>query len=955
MNECISIKTDYSLLKSLIKIEDLISYALKNSYKTLGIIDDNLSYIAEFFNECNKNNIKPVIGFDTSLNNKQIIIYAKNYNGLKSLFKLNTFLLDNDLNIVELTKYINDFIILIPYKEKDLYSNLKELSNNIFIGYQNDKEKEELKNITNNKVYFNTVLSLNKEDTKYLNTLDAINENKTLEEINIVDYSNNFIEPCNCINITNQIDIKLEKHDNLIPHFDKEIKDSYKYLQELSIKGLNKRLKGNIPDNYKQRLIYELETIKKMNYVDYFLIVYDYVLYAVKNDILVGPGRGTSAGSLVTYSLGITSVDPIKNGLVFERFLNPERITMPDIDVDFDARRRDEVVEYVKSKYGKNKTMNIITYGTLAAKQALISVSKVHDKSISDLLKSINAKKTLNENLTNAIIKMLNTNKDYKQIYYEAMKIEGIKKHISTHAAGVVISSIDLTNIMPISKSGEDYLTGYTMNYLEALGLLKMDFLAIKDLTVISDTLEMIKNKLNIKEINLEEAEVFKNFAAGMTTGIFQFESIGIRNFLKNLKPKTFKDIVVALALYRPGPVKNIPSFINRKEGKEKINYIHPSLENILKETYGIIVYQEQIMQILSKVANYTYGEADVIRRAISKMNKDVILKEKDIFIKRAIDNNYTKDIANEIYELILRFASYGFNKSHSVAYAMIGYQMMYLKVKYPKEFYVSLLNNNIGSSSKTKEYIDEAKFLGLKILKPDINLSTKKYNIEKEITMPITSIKNIGVVAADTIIKEREKELYKNFYDFVARTYSQGVNTKTIENLIYGGALDIFGETRKTLIENINSAILYAELAGGLNNSLVNAPELEKHEEFTQNILMEKELELFNFYVSNHPASKYNEIKINNITEYFDKYITTVVLLENIKMITTKNGKSMAFIEVSDETGKLDYVIFPNKIDYTNRIKNGDLLKIYGKVEKRLNKYQIIVNKLDILKDNKI
>lgn len=955
MNECISIKTDYSLLKSLIKIEDLIFYALKNNYKALGIIDDNLSYVAEFIFECNKNNIKPVIGFDTKINNKQIIIYAKNYKGLKSLYKLNTFLLDNELNIIELTKYINDFIILIPYKEKDLYETIKEISNDVFIGYQNDKEKEELKSITKNIIYFNIVLSLNKEDTKYLNTLDAINENKLLEEINMIDYKNNYIEACECSKITNLIDIKLEKHNNLIPHYDENIKDSYKYLQELSIKGLNKRLNGKIPDNYKKRLIYELEIIKKMNYVDYFLIVYDYVLYAVKNDILVGPGRGTSAGSLVTYSLGITSVDPIKNNLVFERFLNPERITMPDIDVDFDARRRDEVVEYVKEKYGKTKAMNIITYGTLATKQALLSVSKAHDKAMPNLLKLINPKKTLKENLTNNIVKILNNDLELKQIYYEAMKIEGIKKHISTHAAGVVISSIDLDNIMPISKSGEDYLTGYTMNYLEPLGLLKMDFLAIKDLTVISDTLEMIPNKINIKEINLNEKEVFQNFSSGMTTGIFQFESPGIRNFLRNLKPQTFNDIVVALALYRPGPVKNIPSFINRKEGKEKINYIHPSLENILKETYGIIVYQEQIMQILSKVANYTYGEADVIRRAIAKTNKDVILKEKDIFIKRALKNNYTKEIATEIYELILRFASYGFNKSHSVAYAMIGYQMMYLKVKYSKEFYVSLLNNNIGSSSKTKEYIDEAKFLGLKILKPDINLSTKKYNIQKEIIMPITSIKNIGIVAAETIINERKEENYKSFYDFVARTYGKGINTKTIENLIYGGALDSFNETRKTLIENIPSAILYAELSEGLDKSLVNIPELEKHDEFTQNILMEKELDLFGFYVSNHPASKYNEIKINKISNYFDKYITTVGLLERVKTIKTKKGDTMAFLEVSDETGKLDYVVFPNKIDYINRIKNGDLLKISGKVEKRLNKYQIIVNQIEVLKDNNI
>ncbi|MFA7121658.1 MAG: DNA polymerase III subunit alpha, partial [Bacilli bacterium] len=709
---------------------------------------------------------------------------------------------------------------------------------------------------------------------------------------------------------------------------------------------------GDIPEEYKKRLLYELKIIKEMNYVDYFLIVYDYVKYAIKNDILVGPGRGSAAGSLVTYSLGITCVDPLKYGLLFERFLNPERITMPDIDIDFDASRRNEVVDYVKERYGIFNVMGIMTYGTLAAKQVLISVSKAHDKEISNLLKIINPKKSLKDNLNDNVKKILNSDLEMKQIYYESLKLEGIKKHISTHAAGVVISNSSLDNVIPILHNGDTYLTGYPMNYLEDLGLLKMDFLAIKDLTIISDILKLIKNKININEIDLNDQKVLNRFTNANTTGIFQFESDGIKNFLKKLKPSSFNDLVVAIALYRPGPVDNIPLFINRKNNKEKINYIHPSLEEILKETYGIIVYQEQIMQILSVVAGYSYGEADVIRKAISKVKKEVIIEEKDKFIKRAINNNYQEEIALEIYNLILKFANYGFNKSHSVAYAMLGYQMMYLKEYYPKEYYLSLLNINIGSNSKTKEYIDEAKFSGLNILKPDINLSSKNYIIDTDIIMSLTSIKNVGSSAAEEIIEERKKGQYQSFYDFVSRVYGKSVNPKTLENLIYGGALDSFNETRKTLIENIESAIIYAELINGLDSSLVAKPTMEKYEEYPANILMAKELELYGFYVSNHPASKYNEIKINTITNYFDKTITTVGLLENIKLIKTKKGDSMAFIEVSDETGKLDYIIFPNKIDYVNKIKKGYLLKIIGNVEKRMDKYQIIVSKLEILQN---
>lgn len=952
MKSCLSIKTDYSILSSLIKIPDLISYAINNHIVALGIIDDNLSSSMEFILECQKSNIKPLVSLEVNYQDSKIYLYAKDEQGLHNLFKINTILLNNPLIINDLKKYINNLIILLPYNSIKLYDELKTITNNIFIGYQTKQEKQSALIITNKIIYFNQVLSLTKEDTKYLNYLNMIKDNLTYDTYQDINYSNNYLHITeDADELINQVNITISPSKNLIPHYDENIKDSFSYLKALSIKGLTKRLNGNVPKEYQERLIYELNVINKMNFVDYFLIVYDYVKYSIKNNIYVGPGRGSAAGSLVTYSLGITAIDPLKYNLLFERFLNPERVTMPDIDIDFDASKRYLVIDYVKERYGSKRVMPIMTYGTLASKQVLLNVSKILNIDISKINKLIDPKKTLKENLTEEIIKILNTDKKIKQVYYESLKLEGLKKHISTHAAGVVISKEDLDDIIPITKSGEVYLTGYTMNYLESLGLLKMDFLAIKDLTTMAGIIDKLPTKININNIDLNNEEVLNRFKTSNTTGIFQFESAGMKNFLRKLKPNSFNDLVVALALFRPGPMQNIDSFIRRKEGKEKVEYIVPALEPILKETYGIIVYQEQIMQIFRTIASYKMSEADLIRRAISKKKEKIIIEEKEKFILRAEKNGYSKEISTKIYDLILKFANYGFNKSHSVAYALVGYQMMYLKVIYPKIFYSSLLNINIGSVTKTKEYIDEAKSLNIKIVKPDINTSSYDYYINNDIIMPLRVIKNIGDVVAKEIYEERKKTPYQDFFDFVSRIYNKNINTKTIETLIYAGALDSFNQTRNTLINNIKQALIYAELVSGLDSNLVTKPNLEIYEELPSNELMNKELELYGFYVSNHPASKYNEIKIMNIKKYFDKTITTVGLLESIKTIKTKNNDTMAFLEISDETGSLSYTLFPNKISYANLLKVGDLLKINGHVEKRYDKYQIIVNKIEKLK----
>ena len=660
--DVISIKTDYEVLKSLIKIKDLITYAKANNINSLGVIDNNLSSSIEFYEECKKNNIKPLIALDVTIND-HIYIYAKNYQGLKDLFKLNTYLLDNTLTIKVLSKYITNTYLVTT--NINLYNELSKITSNLFLGVKNINDAKEIKN----KVIFNIARTLKREDTKYLSYLREIDGDS---KENLELYKNDYLIPADNKHFTDLINIEIKGEENLIPHYDINIKDSYKYLEGLSVKGLTKRLNGNVPDNYKQRLIYELSVIKKMGFTDYFLIVYDYVKYAITHNILVGPGRGSAAGSLVTYSLGITQIDPIKYDLLFERFLNPGRITMPDIDIDFDAEKRGEMISYVKERYGTTNAMPIMTYGTFASKQALLSVSKILNIDISTLSPLIDAKKTLKENLTKEVISLLNNNQELKKVYYEATKIEGLKKHISTHAAGVVISSKQLDEIIPIIKSGDNYLTGYTMNYLESLGLLKMDFLAIKDLTTISNILESINPKININKISLNDEKVFNAFSNAQTVGIFQFESEGMKNFLRRLKPNTFTDLSLALALYRPGPMQSIDSFINRRNGKEKVTYIEKDLESILKETYGIIIYQEQIMQIARKMAGFSYAKADELRRAMSKKKEDLLLSYKDDFISGGLSYGYDEKTLNEVYNLILKFANYGFNKAHSVSYAII-------------------------------------------------------------------------------------------------------------------------------------------------------------------------------------------------------------------------------------------------------------------------------------------
>lgn len=947
----LGIKTDYSLLKSLIKVDDYVSYGINHDLNMLGILDNNLCSSHIFYELCKKNSIKPIIGLDIMVDNYHIFLYPRNYDGLVNLFRLTN--LDN-ISISTLNDYQDNVICVLPIQSSELFEVVSKIFDKVFVSYSNKEEEINASLITNNTIFINDTRVIDAKNAKYINYLNLINDNKKLGDIELVNYNNKVlkIEDKDTSKLTDLIDIDFPNGEKYIPVFDAK-SDSVEYLKTLSYRGLEKRLNGKVTPQYKERLDYELKVIIDMGFTDYFLIVFDYVRFAIKNNIFVGVGRGSAAGSLVAYSLGITWIDPLKYDLLFERFLNPERITMPDIDIDFEDERREEVVNYVREKYGENRVAKIIAFGTMAAKDVLRTVAKINnvdELTINSLLKLISSKKTLKENLTEEVTSLLNRNSILKKVYEESLPLEGLKKHITIHAAGVVICSDDLTNHLPLMTSNGEVLTGYPKEELEELGILKMDFLSVKNLTIMSDCLKSIKEDnidININNIPLDDKKVYELFSKADTVGVFQFESNGLKDFLVRLKPNRFDDLVMALAIYRPGPMQYIDSYINRKHGKEKVVIPDESLRYILEPTYGILVYQEQIMEILKCMAKFSYAEADIIRRAISKRKVKEIESIKEKFITNSINNGYSEEVTNTVYEWILKFAGFGFNKSHSVAYAFIAYQMAYLKVYYKDYYYINLLNSNISGEAKTKEYIEEAKRCGINILKPDINLSQNKYSKESDgIRLPLRVIKGVGSSSSDAIISARGDKPFTDFFDFIARSYGFNVNKKTLENLILAGVFDAFGYNRATLLKNISSSITYAELIHDLDASLVNKPEMVMESEIPEFDLMQHELDLFGFYVSTHPASKYTKVmKQIDIASNFNKIVKTVVLVEKIKVIKTKKNKDMAFLVGSDETTSNEFILFDNL--NISEINVGDLLLIEGRVERRLDKYQIIVNQI--------
>jgi len=937
----LKVTTDYTLLKSLIKVPNLISFLSEKNIDTCGICDENLYGVLEFYYACKKNNIKPIVGLDVKIDDLNVYLYAMNFDGYKNLLKIHTLKEKNELILDDLSVYKDSILCIVPFKSKELFDKLK-FFNNLYISYNNSLERLNALTITSNVLYINDLKALKKDDVLFFAYLDKLRK----EEVGMYEQNYYFapdIDLGKIDEVVSLLNLELKFNKKYIPKYKDDI-DSSEFLHNLCFKGLTKRLNGKVPDIYLKRLNYELKIINEMGFVDYFLIVYDYVLYAKRHDILVGPGRGSAAGSLVSYSIGITEIDPLKYNLLFERFLNPERVTMPDIDVDFDALKREEIIEYVRNRYGDKNVALGLTFTTLKSKLVLREIGKllkINDTLLDNFIKCINGNICLKDNLTNENIKKyLNNYNELKKLYNISMHLEGLKKNTSTHAAGVVISSTNLDEIIPIHYENNTLITGVTMDYLESIGLLKMDFLALKNLTTIKNILDEV-GKDALKNIDLNDKAVLNLFCTGKTEGIFQFETSLMRNLIRKLKPSSFNDLVASLALGRPGALEEADEYIARKNGKKEITYIHKDLEPILKDTYGIILYQEQIIAILGKIGGYSLAEADIIRRAISKKKESVINAEKEKFINGAIGKGYDRSVATLIYDLIVKFASYGFNKAHSVAYARISYDMAYLKVKYPEYFIIEMINNK--DNEKFAKLVLFLKNKGIKLEKPDVNLSHNKFYISgKELIMPLWQIKGIPENLSEKIIENRKDE-YTDFFDFVCKN-KKILNENILNTLIKAEALRSFNLNERTLVENIAVALNFAEI----DDELIKRPVIIELDDYSDEVKRNNELESFGYFITNHPASKYqNVMKLEMLEKYLFKNIKCVVLVNRISNIKTKKNENMAFISASDETGTCDFTIFPKNMNLINDLKIGDLVEINGNVSKRFDKVSIIVNNI--------
>ncbi|MCX7905190.1 MAG: DNA polymerase III subunit alpha [Elusimicrobiales bacterium] len=800
----------------------------------------------------------------------------------------------------------------------------------------------------------------------------------------------------NTLEIASRCNFKFEKGKIYLPNYEvpkeyiekalgKKDDAQFLYLKDLCEKGLKEKL-GNIPQEYKKRLDYELETIKNMGFSSYFLIVKDFIDYAHQNYIPVGPGRGSGAGCLVSYALNITKIDPIKNNLLFERFLNPGRKSMPDLDIDFSDSGREEVINYVREKYGKENVADIVTYGTIMAKTALKDVGRVLGFSASEMnkiTKMIDNNMTLDEALSNIpeIKKIYNSSKEYKQLFDIAKKIEGLKRHTGVHAAGKVITEKPVYKYVPLAQREGIVTTQYDGETLTELGLLKIDFLGLRTLSVIQKSVNLIKNKnkeFDIDKIPFDDSKTYELLSEGKTTGIFQLESEGMKKLVKNLKPNVFSDLSALVALYRPGPIEAgmIDSYVNRKHGKEKITYDHPILEDVLKDTYGTIIYQEQVMEIAKRMAGFSPSEADDLRKAMGKKIPEEMEKLRDKFIKGAHEKGINQKLAAKIFEQMYKFAGYGFNKSHSVAYATIAYQTAYLKANYPLEFMISLLtseigHNAIGSDQKENKmitYLEEAKNMGFEILPPDVNKSFPEFTVEYINSKPyiryaLTAIKNIGVGVAEEIVKEREKNgLYKSFNDFIARNSSRQINKKVLESLAKSGAFDSIIEgdriTKRTKALNMslneNSSILAMNI-----QSLF---EITDEKKLTEHEILNNEKEVLGLYLSGNPLINANriikmispidikDIIKGNITPNTEIKIVGIIN-GPIKTTTTKNKETMCKFNIEDLTESIDVTVFPKVYEICkNYIQSDKILIVKGKIKESQfssKKYEIVADEI--------
>ena len=1017
----LQVTSGYSLLRSTIDLYKYVMTAKELGYQKLALTDEGVLHGAiEFYNLCRNQNIEPIIGclfqykqWRNAEAFSSMIVYAKDEIGYQSLIELSTQYQKSKLVSKDMERIIkeasNHLQIVFPQENSEwalecsngevafqrwLFEAEERYFSNIYLGIELNQAlpisleqlEEWTKDFSTKLLPFVKTFYLKAEDDFSYRVLKAIGDGETLSTTQAEVSGQYYLQDENALTqhwstvlegklvrqlqeFVDSLKWELPKHKLLLPKFQTpEGKTSHDYLQEICQQSLKD--KELVKDEYESRLNYELSIIHQMGFDDYFLIVWDIMKYAHEAGIQTGPGRGSAAGSLVSYLLNITKVDPIEYDLLFERFLNPERYTMPDIDLDFPDNRREDILDYVRRKYGDNHVAQIATFGTFGSKQALRDVCRVlglttvqageWSKTIPNQL-GINLKSAYEQ--SKSLQALVSRSPKNQLIFETACRIEGLPRHLSTHAAGVVLYDKPLTDVIPLMYKGQQLpITQYTMKYVEQIGLLKMDFLGLTNLSILHDSIELTKSiyqhEIILNEIPLDDEKTLELFQMADTNGIFQFESDGIRRVLKKLQPTNLEDIAAVNALYRPGPMEQIDTFIKRKHGQEVVKYPHPILESILQSTYGVMVYQEQVMQVTSEMAGFTLGQADILRRAIGKKDAKVIETEKAHFIDGAVEKGIDVASATEVYQYIERFANYGFNRSHAFAYSLLAYQLAYFKAHYPRAFYTAILRFVGDRSPKLQSYFIEAKQRGISIKNPSINTSLEEYNATIDgIFIGLNAIKGLRRDFIQEILKQRKQNgPYIDFMDFAFKIGKRFCKKEVLEALIDAGAFDELGKNRATLRATIDAVIESVKFHGSNLSLELNEDMYPKYFEEDSNIIekIEREIAVLGFPVSAFPTEPYEilykEQKANRIsTIYESKPVSVLGLLKNIRKTRTKKGEPMAFGTIQDETGEMEFVVFSEVYPIVfSLLEENQLVLIKGKSRKSLqSKWQVQVQEV--------
>lgn len=1013
------VRSCYTLLDSTIRIPELVSTAKKYGYQSVALTDHHVMHgIARFLHECKKEGIHPIIGLEVDVfyheQKVPFLLLAKNNKGYTNLIKLSSILCDGReyATYEELLQYCeHNFLIvygeggyfdaeLISEDRTGITQKLAQMKSelpsfDIAISYEETSlwrsKNALLKALANaqgiHTVAVNKIYYLGQKDYETLKVLSAIKQGTTLKDKNVTPITGRYflsipemekIYDADDLQRADEIaseclcDGNLEKTG--IPVY--PLKDGItaeQYLPQLCLAGLKKRLNGVLKLVYVERLKHELQVIHQMGFEDYFLIVYDFIRYGRQKGIYIGPGRGSAAGSLVAYCLGITMVDPLQYNLLFERFLNAERVSMPDIDTDIPDIHRQEIIDYVYQKYGEQHIANIITFDTLAARAVLRDVGKAMDisKREIDMIVGLipqTPKITLDKayEQKEKLRVLLNASPQLMNYFNMAKQIEGLPKNKSIHAAGIVMSGKPIEEIIPTIQMSEGMkTTQFVGNYLEERGLIKMDFLGLKNLTTIDEIVQMIHKHnpdFHILSIPLNDARTYRLFAQADTIGVFQFESDGMRNLLRKMKPNCFEDIIAALALFRPGPKDQINVYLEGRKNPSSVVYPSKELEPILKETYGVTIYQEQVMLMAQIAAKFSLVKADILRKAISKKNEEELAGLRQEYVRGCKENGYSDQMASDLFDLAEKFAGYGFNKSHAVAYGLVAYQLAYLKANYPLEFYTSILNSVIGDSTKSAIYITECRRKHISIEAPDVNRSTDiYYHNGKSIILPLSIIKDVGTLAARTILDERNKSgNFSDYFDFVARVVLRKINRTQLERLISAGALDNFDLGRTTMLNTLDDAIKYAKLIQvpfgtqlSIDPQLVSKPVVIRMKD-NQEELSENEKAALGFNLGEQPIVHLRQklgitypplAELNSNRGLYRGF----AYIQSVRQIRTRKGDLMCFLKLTDETGESDMAVMPNLYSqYSQYLVKGVYIQFYAKIQ---DEASFLANQIEIVR----